>query len=85
MSIDPRLNVANLELADLELALERLGHPRFHAGQIFRWIYKRGVTDFGAMSDLSRELRAQLGHAFVVATPEVVRTERPRTARRSSC
>jgi 23S rRNA (adenine2503-C2)-methyltransferase len=76
MSIDPRLNVANLELADLELALEGLGHPRFHARQIFRWIYKRGVTNFAAMSDLSRDLRAQLDHAFVVITPEVVRTER---------
>jgi 23S rRNA (adenine2503-C2)-methyltransferase len=76
MSTDSRINVANLELADLELALEGLGHPRFHARQIFRWIYKRGVTDFAAMSDLSRDLRAQLDHAFVVATPDVVRTER---------
>src|SRR3954469_10070210 len=76
MSTDPRINVANLELADLELALEGLGHPRFHARQIFRWIYKRGVTDFAAMSDLSRELRSQLDQAFVVVTPEVVRTER---------
>ena len=23
-----------------------LGHPRFHARQIFQWIHKRGVTDF---------------------------------------
>jgi 23S rRNA (adenine2503-C2)-methyltransferase len=76
MSTDPRLNVANLELADLELALDALGHPRFHARQIFRWIYKRGVTDFAAMSDLSRDLRAQLDHAFVITTPVVVRTER---------
>ena len=28
------------------------------------------------MSDLGRELRARAGRAFVVATPEVVRTER---------
>src|SRR4051812_46141355 len=76
MSTDPRINVANLELADLELALEGLGHPRFHARQIFRWIYRRGVTDFAAMSDLSRELRAELDQAFTVVTPAVVRTER---------
>ncbi len=41
-----RLNAAEFELADLEAALETLGRPRFHARQIFRWIHKRGVTDF---------------------------------------
>jgi 23S rRNA (adenine2503-C2)-methyltransferase len=76
METQPRTNVADLELADLERELEALGRPRFHARQIFQWMYKRGVTDFALMSDLSRDLRAQLAAAFVIATPEVVRTER---------
>jgi 23S rRNA (adenine2503-C2)-methyltransferase len=76
MPTDPRTNVADLERADLEQALESLGHPRFHAGQIFRWMYKRGVTDFAQMTDLSRELRTELAQAFIVATPDLVRTER---------
>jgi 23S rRNA (adenine2503-C2)-methyltransferase len=69
-------NVADLELPELERALEALGHPRFHARQIFRWVYKRGVTDFALMSDLGLELRAQLAAAFTIATPAVVRSER---------
>jgi 23S rRNA (adenine2503-C2)-methyltransferase len=76
MSTDPRINVADLELTDLEVALEGLGQPRFHARQIFRWIYKRGIIDFAAMSDLSRELRGELDRSFLVATPHVLRTER---------
>jgi 23S rRNA (adenine2503-C2)-methyltransferase len=76
MQTHSRANVADLELAELELALEALGQPRFHARQIFRWIYKRGVSDFALMSDLGLELRARLAAAFVVDTPEVVRSER---------
>ena len=36
-----------MELPELEQALESMGHPRFHARQLFQWIHKRGVTDFG--------------------------------------
>ena len=41
------------------------GYPRFHARQVFRWIWKRGVTDFALMTDLSRSLRAKLADEFV--------------------
>jgi 23S rRNA (adenine2503-C2)-methyltransferase len=69
-------DIAELELPELEQALETLGHPRFHARQIFQWVHRRGVTDFGVMSDLGRELRAQLAAQFVITTPQVERKER---------
>jgi 23S rRNA (adenine2503-C2)-methyltransferase len=75
MLTDNPFDIANADLAELERALEALRRPKFHAGQIFRWIYKRGVTDFEAMSDLSRDLRAQLGREFTVTTPEVEKRE----------
>ena len=76
MLIDNRTDIAETELSELEQALEALGHQRFHARQIFRWIHKRGVPDFALMSDLGRELRVQLDREFRIATPAVVRTER---------
>ena len=66
MNTDLRTDIAELELPALEDALDALGRPRFHARQIFQWIHKRGVIDFDAMSDLGRELRAQLGGAFTI-------------------
>ena len=51
-----RPDLAELERPALEAALEARGHQRFHARQIFRWLYRRGVADVEAMSDLSREL-----------------------------
>jgi 23S rRNA (adenine2503-C2)-methyltransferase len=71
-----RPDLASLELPEIEQALVRLGHPRFHGRQIFQWIHKRGVTDFALMSDLSRVMREQLAEAFDIRTPAVMRTER---------
>jgi 23S rRNA (adenine2503-C2)-methyltransferase len=60
----------------LETALAELGYPRFHAGQIFSWIYRRGVTNADGMTDLPRDLRATLASRFRVSTPTLVQRER---------
>src|SRR5690349_11254613 len=67
-----RLNLAELDLPDLEILLEQRGYERFHARQLYRWIYKRGVTDFEKMTDLSKEFRARLARDFEVVTPKTV-------------
>jgi len=71
-----RPDIAELERPALEAALEARGHARFHAAQIFRWIYLRGVTDPDAMTDLSRELRATLASDFQLTTPALAHRER---------
>ena len=72
---EPRADLADLERPALESALEARGHKRFHARQIFRWIYKHGVTDIAAMTDLSRELRATLARDFTLTTPTLAQRE----------
>ena len=69
------IDLANLERSALEAALESRGHRRFHARQIFRWLYKRGVDDVFAMTDLSRELRATLAEQFTITAPQIVMRE----------
>ena len=69
MVTQTRTDIAGVELPELEQALHDLGHPRFHARQIFQWIHKRGVSEFAVMSDLSRELRATLAAHFDIDTP----------------
>ena len=68
-------DLGGLELAEMEAMFESHGHPRFHARQVFRWIWKRGVTDFALMTDLSRALRAKLADTFVITTPQIVRRD----------
>ena len=71
-----RPDIAELELNELETALESRGRERFHARQLYRWIYRRGVTDFDRMTDLSRALREQLAAEFALGTPRVVADDR---------
>ena len=47
---------------------------RMRGAQLWRWIYVAGATDFAAMTNISKDMRADLTERFVVARPEV--TER---------
>ena len=67
-----RADLSGLERAGLEALFRGAEVPAFHARQVFRWIHKRGVTDFDAMTDLSRDLRAQLAARFTIDTPKLV-------------
>jgi 23S rRNA (adenine2503-C2)-methyltransferase len=68
-------DLAEFERPALEAALVARGHEGFRAGQIFRWVYRRGVTDPAAMTDLSLELRAQLADEFALTTPTLEQRE----------
>ena len=60
----------------MEGAFREAGLPKLRAKQVFRWIYRKGVTDFELMSDLPLELRAQLAQQFVISTPQLVHEAR---------
>ncbi len=64
-----------LERSALASELELRGHERFRADQIFRWLYRRGVTAVGEMTDLSRDLRATLAADFAVTSPSIVQRD----------
>jgi len=41
-------------------------------GQIWQWIYQKGIRDFDSMTNLSMSYRAILAERFEIAVPEVV-------------
>jgi 23S rRNA (adenine2503-C2)-methyltransferase len=61
--------------SDIEHALNEIGAPRFHASQIFSWIYRHGVTDFAAMTNLPASLRERLAREVIIETPAIERRE----------
>jgi 23S rRNA (adenine2503-C2)-methyltransferase len=69
-------DLAELERPALEHALAARGYQPFHARQIFQWIYRRGVADVGAMTDLSRDLRSTLTAEFNLPSPAIVHRDR---------
>jgi 23S rRNA (adenine2503-C2)-methyltransferase len=71
-----RPDLAELELADLEAVMAVRGWERFHARQLYRWIYRRGVVDIDRMTDLSHALRADLQDHFILRTPRIAGDDR---------
>ena len=68
-------DLAGMTPAELSALVVELGGKPFQGRQLFRWIHKKGVTDFAAMTDLPRALRAPLAERAIVGTPEVVRRD----------
>jgi 23S rRNA (adenine2503-C2)-methyltransferase len=69
-------SLAGLSRAALRASLAAIGVPerqlRMRTGQLWSWIYVRGVSDFDAMSDVSKELRAALSAPYSLSRPEIV-------------
>jgi 23S rRNA (adenine2503-C2)-methyltransferase len=57
-------------------ALAAAGVPerqaRMRANQVWQWLYHYGVTDFSAMTNVGKDLRALLAERFSLARPEIV-------------
>ena len=53
-------NLLDFDLEGLAALCARLGHQRFRAVQLFRWIHHKGVARFEEMTDLARDLRERL-------------------------
>jgi 23S rRNA (adenine2503-C2)-methyltransferase len=71
-----RTNLLGLPRPALESFVAQLGSKPFRARQLMNWVYKRGVGDFEAMTDLAKEFRARLGAAAEVCTPQIASVQR---------
>lgn len=71
-----RTNLFGLDRAGLEGFFAGMGESRFRARQVMRWVYARGQTDFEAMTDISRDLRARLVGVAEVRAPEILTEQR---------
>jgi 23S rRNA (adenine2503-C2)-methyltransferase len=62
--------------AELRAALLEAGvaerETKMRVGQLWHWIYHRGVSDFAEMLNIAKPLRAALAERFTLARPTVV-------------
>ncbi|HEU4813255.1 MAG TPA: 23S rRNA (adenine(2503)-C(2))-methyltransferase RlmN [Xanthomonadaceae bacterium] len=66
-------NLFDLDRVGLEDFFEQvLGEKRYRAHQVMKWIHHRHETDFAAMTDLGKALRAKLEQHAVVHVPQVI-------------
>jgi len=59
-------DIKELSLKELEERLLSWGSPKYHAKQIFAWIYQKGACEFSSMSDLPVPLRKNLDNKFYI-------------------
>ena len=71
----PQIELTELTRTELEAALLAEGLERYRAGQIFQWVYPRGVADFAAMTDLPAAQRTALAARFRISTPPIARRD----------
>src|SRR5690349_2911827 len=69
-------SLAGLTRDRLKFALAAAGVPekqlRMRVGQLWSWIYVRGVTRFEDMTDVSKDLRRRLEELYTLDRPEIV-------------
>ncbi|MEL7467119.1 MAG: 23S rRNA (adenine(2503)-C(2))-methyltransferase RlmN [Pseudomonadota bacterium] len=71
-----RPGLVGLTRAQLGVALGEIGvsekQVRMRTGQLWQWLYNRGVSDFDQMTNLSKGFRTDLSQAFDLSRPEIV-------------
>lgn len=70
-----KLNLKDLTLAEMEKFMAGLGEPKYRAGQVCRWVFQRGVRDFGEMTDLSLGLRQKLAEVATVSGVRILQKQ----------
>ena len=73
MSAAPKSDIKSLQFAELEKQIGEFGQPSYRAQQIAEWLYKKRAESFAEMTDLPRELRAQLAERFAFDKIDIVR------------
>ena len=67
-------NLVGLGREALAAEVAAFGAEPFRARQLWHWIYQRGVTDFAAMTSLSKPLRERLAAHYVLRRPAISRS-----------
>ena len=67
-----KTNLLDLDRRGLRDFFVSIGEKPYRAEQVMRWIYHRLESDFEAMSDLGKSLRAKLAEHAVVVPPQTL-------------
>ncbi len=69
---EARINLLGQSQSALIDLFAGLGEKPFHARQVMQWIHQRHADGFDEMTDLSKNLRAQLNEIAAIKLPEIL-------------
>ena len=70
-----KTDLKNFTLPELEAFLSGGGKERFRAMQIFKWLYQKDARSFAEMTNLSKDLRAELEETATISNLEPATVE----------
>jgi 23S rRNA (adenine2503-C2)-methyltransferase len=68
-------DIKSLSREELEAQFKSWGQPVYRVAQLLDWLYARRTTDWDAMTNLPKELRAKLREHYSLQTLELVRKQ----------
>lgn len=69
------LNLLDYDQEGLARVLGNWGEKPFRARQLVRWLHRCGISDFDAMTDVAKGLRARLKSEATIAVPKIIRDD----------
>lgn len=75
MNAYEKINLLGLDRRAMQEFIVGIDEKPFRAAQLLKWIHQYGVSDFNAMTNLSKDFRARLHEIAVIRAPAVIQDE----------
>ena len=69
-------NVYGLTIEELEKVFIDLGSKKFHADQMFSWLYEKDIDSYDEVTNIKKELLAEISKVYSIEKLKIVRVER---------
>ncbi len=69
-------NIYGLTIEELEKVFIDLGSKKFHADQMFSWLYEKDIDSYDEVTNIKKELLAEINKVYSIEKLKIVRVER---------
>ena len=69
-------NIYGLTIEELEKVFIDLGSKKFHADQMFSWLYEKHIDSYDEVTNIKKELLAEINKVYSIEKLKIVRVER---------
>lgn len=69
------MNIYNLTIEDMEEYFINIGSKKFHADQLFSWLYEKRIRSFDEVTNIKKELLDKIGDDYNIDRLKIVNVE----------
>ena len=70
------MNIYGLTIEEMEDNFVSLGSKKFHADQLFSWLYEKRVNDYSEITNIKKELLEQVKSSYSIDKLKIVSIEK---------